>query len=425
VLFSVLPALQTSKPDVQETLKEGGRIAGAGASRQHTRSLLVIAEVALSLLLLVGAGLMIRTFISYQRINPGFRTDHLLTMKVALPAAKYREPQQRAAFFEQAIERIKALPGVQAACAVSELPLTADGGVLAFTVEGRPHLLAQDDPVAVWRAINPDFFRTMGMQLRRGRAFTAQDKPGAPEPVIVNETLANRFWPGEDPIGKRIQIYDLEPRPWREIVGVVDDIKSAALNADPVPEIYAPFSQRPRSIMTLIAHTTLKPERLTTAMRAAVQSLDKEQSVYRIRTMEQFFTDAVAAPRATTFLLGALAVTALLLAAVGVYSVMAYAMTQRTHEIGIRMALGARAGDVQRMVIKQGMTLTLAGVAAGLLASFGLTRLMKDLLFGVSATDPATFVMIPVLLTGIAILATLIPARKAMKVDPIAALREE
>jgi putative ABC transport system permease protein len=424
-LFGLIPALQASKPDVQEILKEGGRSAGAGAGRHRARGLLVVAEVALSLLLLIGAGLMIRTFISFQRVDPGIRTDHLLTMKLALPYAKYREPQQQAAFFQQAMERIKALPGVQSVGVVNNLPLSGDGGVYTFTIEGRPSASAQDDPVAVWRAVNPDYFRTMGMQLRRGREFTERDQPGAPEPVIINETLARRFWPGEDPIGKRIQTYDLEPRPWREIVGVVNDIKPANLSEDSSPEIYAPFSQRPRMVVTLIARTTGKPEQLAAAMRAAIQLVDKEQPVFRVKTMEQFFYDAVAAPRATMALMGVLAIAALILAAVGIYGVMAYAVTQRQHEIGIRMALGARAGDVLGMVIKQGMQLTGAGVAAGLLASFALTRLMKDLLFGVEATDPTTFATIALLLAGVALLACYLPARRAMKVDPMVAIRRE
>src|SRR5262245_15196954 len=425
VLFSLVPALQASKPNVQETLKEGGRSAGAGAGRHRARGLLVVAEVALSLLLLIGAGLMIRTFICFQRVDPGIRTDHLLTMKLALPYAKYREPQQQVAFFQQAMERIKALPGVQSVGAVSDLPLSGDGGVYTFTIEGWLSASAQDDPVAVWCVVNPDYFRTMGMQLRRGREFTERDQPGAPEPVIINETLARRFWPGEDPIGKRIQTYDLEPRPWREIVGVVNDIKSANLSEDPAPEIYAPFSQRPRSVMTLIAGATGKPEQLAAAMRAAVQSVDKEQPVYRVKTMEQFFSDAVAAPRATMFLLGVLAVAALILAAVGIYGVMAYAVTQRTHEIGVRMALGAGAGDVLGMVVKKGMQLAGAGVATGLGAAFALTRLMRELLFGVRPTDPATFVVIALLLIGVALLACYLPARRATRVDPLTALRHD
>jgi putative ABC transport system permease protein len=323
------------------------------------------------------------------------------------------------------MERIKALPGVQSVGVVNDLPLSEDGGVFSFIIEGRPSASAQDDPVAVWRAVNPDYFRTMGMRLLRGREFTESDRWGAPEPVIINETLAQRFWPGEDPIGKRIQIYDLEPRPWREIVGVVNDIKPANLSEDPAPEIYAPFSQRPRSVMTLIARTTGKPEQLAAAMRAAVQSVDKEQPVYRVKTMEQFFSDAVAAPRATMFLLGVLAVAALILAAVGIYGVMAYAVTQRTHEIGVRMALGARAGDVLGMVVKNGMRLAGAGVATGLVAAFALTRLMRELLFGVRPTDPATFVVIALLLICVALLACYLPARRATRVDPLTALRHD
>src|SRR5215212_2703386 len=424
VAFGLLPALQASKPDVHATLKEGGRQAGSRAGRTRTRGLLVVAEVALSLLLLIGAGLMIRTFISYLRVNPGFRTDNLLTMKLALPSAKYPEPRQQAAFYQQVIGRVRALPGVQGVGAVSDLPL-AEGGFFAFIIEGRPSASAQDDPSAVWRAINPDYFRTMGMRLRRGREFTEHDQPGAVEVVVINETMAASFWPGEDPIGKRIQIYDQQPMPWREIVGVVNDTKQFGLDALTKPEIYVPFTQRPRAAMTLIAHTAAGPEQLADAMRAAVQAVDPEQPVYRVSTMEQFFSAEVAAPRVTMFLMGTLAVAALILAAVGIYGVTAYAVTQQTHEIGIRTALGATPRDVLRLVVAQGMTLTLIGVVIGLAGAFALTRLMTSLLFGVSATDPATFTVIALLLTGVALFACYIPARRATKVDPLAALRYE
>jgi putative ABC transport system permease protein len=432
--FGLLPALQSSKPDVHDAIKDGWRKMGAGTGRQRTRGLLVVVEVALSLLLLIGAGLMIRTFISFQRVNPGFRTNNLLTMGVALPASKYRERQQWSTFFQQATERIRALPGVQSVGAVCDLPWRGESDVLGFIIEGRPTALIADDQSAAWHAINPDYFRTMGMQLLRGREFTERDLPGAPEPVIVNETLARRFWPGEDPIGKRIQIYDGEPMPWRQIVGVVsdvkqfgvhNDVKQPGLSAPAIPAIYVPFPQRPWARMTLIAHTTGQPEQLVSAMRAAVQSVDKEQAVYRVRTMEQYFSDAVAAPRATMFLLGALAVAALQLAAVGIYGVMAYAVSERTHEIGIRLALGARVADVLRLIIRQGMGLVLAGVGIGLAGALIATRLMKTLLFGVSATDPLTFTAITLLLAFVALLACWIPARRAAKVDPMTALRFE
>ncbi len=423
VAFGLLPTLQASKPTVHTTLKEGGRQGNRGG-RPRTRGLLVVAEVALSLLLLIGAGLMIRTFISFQRVNPGFRTDNLLTMKVALPFKKYPKAQQQVAFYQQVIEQVRSLPGVQGVGAVSDLPLV-EGGFFAFIIEGRASASAQDDPSAVWRAINPDYFRTMDMRLRRGREFTEHDQPGAVEVIVINETMAASFWPSEDPIGKRIQIYDAEAMPWREIVGVVNDTKEAGLGAPTRPEIYVPFSQRPRTAMTLIAHTAAGPEQLAGAMRAAVQAVDPEQPVFRVSTMEQFFSAEVAVPRATMFLLGTLAVAALILAAVGIYGVMAHAVTQQTHEIGIRTALGATQRDVLRLVVGQGMTMTLIGVVIGLAGAFALTRLMKSLLFGVSATDPATFTIIALLLTGVALFACYIPARRATKVDPLTALRYE
>jgi putative ABC transport system permease protein len=424
VAFGLLPTLQASKPGVNTTLKEGGRQTGNNGGRPRTRRLLVIAEVALSLLLLIGAGLMIRTFISFLRVNPGFRTDNLLTMKLALPYKKYPQPQQQIAFYQQVIERVRALPGVQEVGAVSDLPLI-EGGVFRFIVEGRPSGSAADDPDAVWRGINPDYFRTMGMRLLRGREFTEHDQQGAVEVIVINETMAASFWPGENPIGKRVQISDSLPMNWREIVGVVNDTKEAGLGAPTRPEIYVPFSQRPRTAMTLIAHTDAAPEELAAAMRAAVQAVDPNQPVYRISTMKRFFSDQVAVPRATMFLMGALAVAALILAAVGIYGVMAHAVTQQTHEIGIRTALGATQRDVLRLVVGQGMTLTLIGVVIGLVGAFALTRLMTSLLFGVSATDPVTFTVIALLLTAVALFACYIPARRATKVDPLSALRYE
>ncbi|HEY6400031.1 MAG TPA: FtsX-like permease family protein, partial [Blastocatellia bacterium] len=421
-VFGLLPALAASQPEVQEAIKEGGR--NAGAKSQRARSLLVVAEMALSLSLLIGAGLMIRTFINLHRVDPGFRTNNLLTMSVTLPANKYREPQQKAAFFQQVIERIEALPGVQAVGAVSDLPLRGEGEALGFIIEGRP-AATQDHPSAAWRAVTVDYFRAMGMRVVRGRAFTEQDKPGAPEPALINETLARRFWPGEDPIGKRLQVYDGDLLPWREVVGVVNDIKQSGLHSPAMPEIYVPFLQRPWAMMTLVAHTTGAPEQLGAAMRAAVQSVDKEQPVYRVRTMSQYFSDAVAAPRATMFLLGAFAVAALLLAAVGIYGVTGYAVTERTREIGVRLALGAQRGEVQWMVIRQGMKLTLLGVGIGLGSSFALTPWMETLLFGVLPTDPLTFTVIAAVLALVALLACWIPARRATKVDPLIALRHE
>jgi putative ABC transport system permease protein len=316
------------------------------------------------------------------------------------------------------------LPGVQGVGAVSDLPLV-EGGVFTFIIEGRASASAQDDPVALWRAITPDYFRTMGMRLRRGREFTEHDQLGAAEVIVINETMAASFWPGEDPIGKRIQIYDMDPMPWREIVGVVNDTKQDGLDAPTRPEIYVPFSQRERAAMTLIAHTAGGPEQLADAMRAVVQAVDPEQPVYRVSTMERFFSAEVAGPRATMFLMGTLSVAAMILAAVGIYGVMAYAVTQQSHEIGIRMALGATERYVLRLVVGQGMTLTLIGEVIGLAGAFALTRLMTSLLFGVSATDPTTFTIIALLLTGVALLACYIPALRATKVDPLLALRSE
>ncbi|MCI0338910.1 MAG: ABC transporter permease [Acidobacteria bacterium] len=423
LVFGLIPAIQASKPDLNVSLKEGGRNVGSGGGSNRMRSMLVVAEIALSLLLLIGAGLMIRSFIGLQQVDTGYRTDNVMTMKVALPISKYRESQQQAAFYQQAIERIRALPGVESAGAVSDLPLSGDGGVFLFNIEGRPHATAWGN--AQWRAVSTDYFRTMGMRLLRGREITELDRQGAVEVLVINEAMAKKFWPGEDPIGKRIQIFDLAPRPWREIIGVVRDIKHFELAQDAGPEMFVPALQRPRIAMTLVARTVSDPSQLAPAMREAVLSVDKDQPVYRVRTMEQFLSDMMAAPRATAYLLSALAIVAIILAAVGIYGVMSYTIAQRTHEIGIRVALGARRADVLRLVLTQGMKLAVVGIVIGTGGAVIVTRMMDPLLYGVRPNDPLTFAVVAVVLASVALLACYIPARRAMKVDPMVALRYE
>ncbi|HEV2915208.1 MAG TPA: ABC transporter permease [Pyrinomonadaceae bacterium] len=421
VVFGLAPALQSSRPNLNETLKEGGR--GTTGGHHRVRSSLVITEVALALVLLIGAGLLIRSFYRLQQVNPGFNPKNALTVSVSLPAKKYAEDDQQAAFFSQLIERVSALPGVVAVGATQSLPIQGDY-VLGFNIQGRPPDAPGEEPSTNYYAVNSEYFKAMGIPLLRGRLFTEQDKKDAPRVAVINETMAKKFFPGEDPIGKGINVTN-GPERFREIVGIVGDVKQYGLDQPTTAQTYEPYLQAPFSAMTLIVRTEGNPTALNAGVRGQVLSIDKDQPVSRIRTLEEVISESVAKQRFSMLLLGVFAVVALVLAAVGLYGVMSYAVTQRTHEIGIRMALGAQQKDVLRLVVGHGMILAMVGVGIGLLASFALTRVMTTLLFGVGATDPLTFLVIPALLTIVALGASFFPARRAMKVDPMIALRYE
>jgi putative ABC transport system permease protein len=433
VVFSLAPAWQFSKLDLNESLKEGGRGTSVSFRRFSLRSLLLVSEVALSLTLLIGAGLMINSFARLLRVDPGFDPRGVLTMQMALPQSKYAEIQQRA-FFEQALERIRRLPGVQSAGMTSALPLTGNPD-FGFTIEGRTPSAPGDVPQTGWRAISPDYLQTMSIPLRRGRYFSGLDHEKASGVAIINETMARRFWPNEDPLGKRIKLGGPQrPYPWMEIVGIVGDVKHDGLDAPVGPEMYLPYAQTPFSqmpaglrfpAMSLAARSGSDHDSLAAAMRAEIRALDKDQPVTNIRTLDLVLADSISQQRFYLLLLTFFASVALILAAVGLYSVVSYTVKQRTHEIGVRMAFGAQAGEVLRLIIKFGMKLTMIGALIGLAGALTLTRLMRTLLFDVSATDPLTFVVVALLLTGVALLACWIPARRATKVDPIIALRVE
>ena len=430
LIFGLAPALQSSRADLNESLKEGGRAGTESHGRKRLRGLLVIAEVALTLVLLVGAGLLLKSFLRLQEVNPGFQPDHLLTAQISLPPARYAEDQKIIAFHQELINRMKSLPGVQAVGMSMSLPPNQLQISNPFGIEGRPLAPGQTRPLAEEMTISPDYFTALGVPLLRGRFFTDAEKAGAPEVLIINEAMARRFFPNEDPVGKRLQTGDPNPnKPWETIVGVVGNVKYTGLKAEESPTLYAPYTTPDwvswsRS-MYLVVRTADEPLGLSSALRQQVRALDPNLPVVKLKTMEQVIHESVTEPRFRTSLLGLFATVALLLATIGIYGVISYAVTERMHELGIRMALGAQPGDVLRLVIGQGMKLALGGVAIGLAASFALTRLMKTLLFGVSATDPLTFAVIAVLLTGVALLACWIPARRATQVDPMIALRTE
>jgi putative ABC transport system permease protein len=422
IIFGLVPALQSSKPDLNETLKDAGR--GSTASRHLFRSGLVVSEVALTLVLLIGAGLMIRSFYRLQQVDPGFNCDRLLTFNISLPPKKYPEDQQKINFYEQLAEKLRALPGVQTVGVSSGLPLGNNGWQTSFRVEGQPEPEPGHTPLTEACIATPDYFQAMGITLLKGRSFTEQDVKDGPRVTLIDEEFARRYWRGEEAVGKNIKTSRTDPP--ITVVGIVRRVKMDGLNEDSNRvQSYFPFRQLPNGGMTIVIKTANDPMGIVSAARQQVLEIDPDQPVYGVNTMEQIRSDSIAPDRLTLMLLASFAAVALILAGVGIYGVMAYSVTQRTHEIGIRMALGARQGDVLGMVIRQGMKLAVVGLAIGLGGAWLTTRLMTSLLFGVSATDPMTFAVISVVLAGVALGACFVPARRATKVDPMIALRYE
>jgi len=425
VLFGLAPAVQASKPDLNTALKESSGRNPGSFQGSGLRNLLVVSEVAVALLLLVGAGLMTKSFMRLQRVDPGFDATNVVSMNIALPTSKYR-PQQTNVFYDQLSERLRNLPGVKSVAGIDVLPLGNGNVSSRFLIEGAPFVPLADRPYAGVRVVTPDYFQTMGIPNLRGRSFTAQDRENTPGVIIVNEALASRYWPNEDALGKRLGSFEEVPgKQWLEIVGVVGNVRHKAIETEVMPEIYFPYQQSPGNFMNLVVRTASDPASMVPAIRSQVLSVDKDQPVSDIMTMEQRVAKSVAAKRFVMFLLGAFSILALGLAAVGIYGVMAYLVTQRTQEIGVRMALGAQKRDVLNLVVKKGMALAIIGTAIGLVASLALTRLMRSLLFEVTPTDWLTFVITSIVLLTVALLACYIPARRATKVDPLTALRYE
>ena len=424
LIFGGIPALQTSRVDLNDTLKEGGR--GSGSVRSRTRSLLVVTEIAMSLVLLVGAGLMIQSLVRLRHVNIGLDAKNVLTATVILPRAKYAEGEPRATFFKQLVERVRGLPGVQAASATATLPLAGGGWGRSLTVEGFPVLPVGQAPMIQHTVVTPGYFRTMGITLLAGRDFNDADAKDAPDVTIIDERLAREYWPNDSPIGKRVRFGPPEDNePWHTVIGVVSAVRHQRMQEDTRKSVYLPHSKIPVTGLTLVARTSSDPKDLVAAIRREVAQLDSDLPVSEISTMEEVVAESIWQPRLYATLFAVFAGGALILALIGIYGVMAFLVQTRTHEIGVRMALGATARDVFKLIVGRGMKLTAVGVLVGIGGAIALTRLMHSLLFNTSATDPITFILISLLLSLAAFLACYIPARRAAKVDPLVALRYE
>ncbi|HSK77681.1 MAG TPA: ABC transporter permease [Thermoanaerobaculia bacterium] len=427
VLFGLAPALQAARPDLTSSLKEGGKSSASRGSRR-LRSLLVVAEVALALVLLVGAGLVIRSFLHLQRTDLGFEPESLLTMRITLYGDKRPEPHQWAAFYRDVAQRVEALPGVERASVVLLRPLSGPiGWDYDFMIDGQTPDEQKTNPTSNHERVSPGYFRTMGIPLVAGRDFTWSDGAEAPKVAIVNRSMARRFWPGQDPLGKRLRFgRPGREGPWMTVVGIAGDVRYRELQSVK-PDIYVPFLQDPHWAMDLVVRTASDPLSAASAVTAAVQEVDRDQPVSGITTMERALSDTVARPRLRSFILGAFAALALLLAAVGLYGIIAQSVAQRRQEIGIRIALGAGRPEVLRLVLRQGLGLTLAGLAAGLVlaAAVGATGWLATLLYGVEPMDFVTFAAVPLVLLAVAVAASLLPALRATRVDPLTVLRAE
>jgi putative ABC transport system permease protein len=431
LLFGLAPALHALKLAPNASLKEAGRSVSSGRLAERMRGALMVSEVALALLLLVGAGLLLRSFVRLQSVDPGFDSHGLLALRVSLPALRYAEPQRVAAFYRDVVDGLAALPGVTAAAATSHVPLAEGGPSIATFVEGVPHASPRDVPTVFHRAVSPSYFRTLGIPLLRGRGFGASDTDKAPRVGIVNATMAQQLWPNQDPLGKRFTLDD-DGTSAVEVVGVVRDIRHFGLDSDTRPELYVPYSQLSpmhwgwldRSL-TVVLRGSVEPRSLLPAVRTAIARIDKDLPLYNVWTMQEVLATSVADRRVSMSLLGVFALAALLLASVGLYGVVSYTVGQRTQEFGVRLALGARQVDVVRLVLVRGLKLVWIGLAIGFAAALALSRALASLVFGIGVRDPLTFFGVGLLLAGVALLASYLPARRAARVDPVTALRYE
>ncbi|MBZ5538652.1 MAG: ABC transporter permease, partial [Acidobacteriia bacterium] len=429
IIFGLIPALQSSRWSLNETLKEGGRGVLVGPRGHRTQATLVIVEAALAFVLVIGAGLTITSFWRLLRANPGFNPEHLLTLRIKLSMdandSKYREPRQRAATLQRFLESVEGLPSVHSAALTEIVPLSQqDQDRWFFVIKEAPLPPPGERFAADFRDISPSYFGTMSIPLLRGRVFTNHDNMDGPRVVVIDEMLARRFFPNQDPIGRHLQIPD-GTRPPREIVGIVGAVRDTGFDQQPRPTIYFPYLQSPDQTMSMVVRTSAKPGVILPVIKTAIWSVDKNQPVFDVKTMDDIVSGVVSAQRVAFILLGIFAIVALALAAVGIYGVTSYSVSQRTQEIGIRMALGAGKDDVLRLVVGRGLALTLAGVGVGAATALVLTRFLSSILYAVRPNDPLTYLLVTIVLGLVALLACYVPARRAMRVDPMVALRYE
>ncbi len=426
LLFGLAPALRLVHGRLRNSLREGARDSSAGIGVHQLRGALVLAEVALALVLLVAAGLLIRSFDKLSRVNPGFDSHSVISAQLVLPRVRYAEETRQLAFYDQLVQSVQAMPGVRSVALASDAPLSGGGNYLSFEVAGRPPADAGTVQDAELLVTNPAYFETLRVPLRAGRVFTTRDDDRATKVAVINAAMAKRYWPDGDPIGARVTLGDpSDSSSWRTIVGVVGDVRQNALSDEPYPQLFLPLAQTPQRAMLLLARTSGNPSALAAPIRQAVSAGDRDLPVSDIRTLDDRLQLSVAQPRLSMVLVGTFALLALVLAAVGIYGVLSYTVTQRTRELGIRMALGAESSSVMRLVVGQAMAPAFIGVLLGLAGAWGATRLISSLLFGVSATDPITFIAVTLFLLTVALAASWIPARRATRVDPLIALRSE
>jgi predicted permease len=419
-LFGLAPAIQVSRVNINESVKEGGRGSSGGSRHNRLRGLLVTAEVSMAFVLLIGAGLLMRTFFQLQKVDPGFNPEKVLTAIIDLPGARYRNTQEASTFYRELIARLATLSGVEGAAATSDLPWTGYDENTSFGIEGR-QFSDDEQPSAQYHFATPGYFRALGIPLLAGRFFGDADDADAPRVIVINKSMADRYWPDEDAVGKRVRLWGAT----RTIAGVVGDLKDSPGELSARPGFFFPLSQQTQSHVVLVLRTYGEPLSLTAALRDELAALDRDLPLSELKTLEQVAHSAVARARFAMMLLGVFAGVALLLAAVGIYGVMSYSVTQRTHEIGIRVALGAQRREVIVLIARQGLTMALTGLGVGLAAALALTRVLSSLLFQVSATDPLTYALIAALLLAVALGACFVPARRATRMDPLLALRHE
>jgi len=430
LVFGIVPALRTAGLDLREALNEGSRGSTTGPGHHRIRGVLVAAEIAMAMLLLVGAGLLLRSFARLQDVPPGFQPDHLLAADIPLSVTAYAKPEQRYEFYDRLVERAKALPGVRSAAAASFLPVSGGGGLIHFNITGRPPKSPHDFTAAGYRTMTPNYFETLGVPLLQGRLLTPGDTEKAPAVVVINSAMAHTFFPNENPLGKHMQLGALPEKevPTMEVVGVVGDVLQG-LGVDAKAEMYLPYRQADQLLpvfqMSVILRTAMEPLAASSALRSALAEIDPDQPLVNVRSMEQNIQTSVAQPRFRTWLIGIFAALALVLAAVGVYGVMSYSVTQRISEIGIRVTMGAQPVDILRIIVGEGLRLALIGVSVGLIGALLLSRVLRSFVFGVSTSDPVTFAGVAVILTLVGAAASYFPARRATRVDPLVALRYE